>query len=67
LWDSRYVRNIWFMAMAGMALVCAILFFLTWKLKEAFVEKLPSPKNGVGSWIAFSLVALVPDPAFLQS
>lgn len=58
LWDSRYVRNIWFMGMAGMALVCAILFFLTWKLKQGFVEKIPSPKNGVGSWIAFSLVAL---------
>lgn len=58
LWDSRYVRNIWFMGMAGMVLVCAILFFLTWKLKQGFVEKIPSPKNGVGSWIAFSLVAL---------
>ena len=58
LWDSRYVRNIWFMGMAGMALVCAILFFLAWKLKQGFVEKIPSPKNGVGSWIVFSLVAL---------
>lgn len=53
LWDSRYVRNIWFMGMAGMALVCAILFFLAWKLKQGFVEKIPSPKNGVGSWIVF--------------
>jgi hypothetical protein len=26
LWESRYVRNIWFVAMAGLALVCAILF-----------------------------------------
>ncbi len=58
LWESRYVRNIWFVAMAGLALVCAILFFLTWKLKQGFVEKIPSPKKCVGSWIAFVLLAL---------
>ena len=59
LWESRYVRNIWFMAMAGMALVCAILFLLTWKLKQGFVEKIPSPKNRVGSWTAFAVVSFL--------
>ena len=29
VWESRYSRNIWFMAMAALVLVCAILFFLT--------------------------------------
>ncbi len=28
LWESRYVRNIWFMAMAGMALVLLALGYL---------------------------------------
>ncbi len=59
LWESRYTRNIWFMAMAGMALVCAILFFLTWRLKPGFVENIPSLKNHGGTWIAFSLIALL--------
>lgn len=59
LWESRYVRNIWFIGVAGLALVCAILFFLTWKLKKNFVEKIPSPKNRVGSWTAFAVVSLL--------
>ncbi|HPR34402.1 MAG TPA: hypothetical protein PKY64_01910 [Anaerolineaceae bacterium] len=59
LWESRYTRNIWFTAMAGMVLVCAILFFLTWKLKPNFVEIIPSPMNEKSAWIAFSIIALV--------
>ena len=58
LWESRYTRNIWFMAMAGMVLVCAILFFFTWKLKASFLDRIPSPKRRKSSWIAFSLMAL---------
>ena len=58
LWESRYTRNIWFMAMAGFVLLCAILFLLTWKIKTVFVDRIPSPKNGMGIWIAFALVAL---------
>ncbi len=58
LWESRYTRNIWFMAMADMVLVCSILFFLTWKLKPGFLDKIPSLKNDMVFWIAFSLIAL---------
>ncbi len=59
LWESRYVRNIWFMAIAGMALVCAILFFLTWKLKPRFLDKIPTLENKKIIWSAFSIIALV--------
>lgn len=58
LWESRYVRNMWFMAMAGMVLVCAILFFLTWKLKANFIEKIPPLKSETGIWIAFPIITL---------
>ncbi len=58
LWDSRYVRNIWFMGMAGMVMVFAILFFLTWKLKLGFVDKIPSLKSEKVIWVAFSVIAL---------
>ena len=58
LWESRYTRNIWFMTLAALVLVCAILFFLTWKLKPGFVGNIPSPKNDVGIWIAFAVIAL---------
>jgi hypothetical protein len=58
LWESRYVRNIWFMAMAGLVLVCAILFFFTWKLKSGFVESLPFLENGLVSWVGFLVNAL---------
>jgi len=58
LWESLHVRNIWFMAMAGFTLLCAILFFLTWKLTQGFVDKLPSLEKRAASWITFSLIAL---------
>lgn len=58
VWESRYVRNIWFMAMAGLVLVCAILFFLTWKLKPGFVDSLPFLENGLVSWAGFFVNAL---------
>ena len=57
-WDSRYVRNIWFMAMVGMGVVCGILFFLTRALKPGLIEKISSPKSKTTVWAAFSVVAL---------
>jgi len=58
LWESRYVRNIWFMAVAGLVLVCAILFFLTWKLKPGFLDKIPTLKNERVIWIAFTITSV---------
>ncbi len=58
LWESRYVRNIWFIAMAGMLLVCAILFFLTWKLKPGFVDKVPSSRSWKSSRMIFAIIAI---------
>ena len=58
LWESRYIRNAWFMAMAGLVVVCAVLFFLTWKLKPGFVDSLPFLENGLVSWVGFLVNAL---------
>jgi len=58
VWESRYTRNIWFMAMAGLVFVCAILFFLTWRIKPGFLEKIPLIKNLKSLRIAFYLIAL---------
>lgn len=58
LWESLYVRNIWFFAMAGFAGLCAILFLLTCKPKHEFVDKIPTLRDGTVSWIVFSLVAV---------
>jgi len=58
LWDSRYMRNVWFMVMAGLVLICAVLFFLTWKLKPGFVDSLPFLENGLVSWVGFFVNAL---------
>ncbi|HZK17476.1 MAG TPA: hypothetical protein VFC66_04460 [Anaerolineaceae bacterium] len=55
-WEER---NIWFMAMAVMVLICAVLFCLTWRLKPGFLYKVAFLKNDTGSWIALSLTALV--------
>lgn len=57
-WDSRYVRNIWFMAMVGVGVVCGILFFLTRALMPGLIEKISSPKSKTTVWAAFSVVAL---------
>lgn len=58
VWESRYSRNIWFMAMAALVLVCAILFFLTWRLKPGFLDRIPCMKNEKGIWIAFAIIAV---------
>ncbi len=58
IWESRYVRNIWFMAVVGVGLMCAILFFLTWKLNFGFIKKNPYPKSRQTIWIVFAAVAL---------
>lgn len=58
VWESRYARNIWFMAMAASVLVCAILFLLTWRLKPGFLDKIPYLENEKGIWIAFVIIAV---------
>ena len=57
IWESRYARNIWFMAVVGLGIVCAILFFLTRRLKPDFEDKIPDLNNRPGIWIAFLLTS----------
>ena len=59
LLETWEVRNIWFKAMAVMVAICAILFFLTWRLKPGFLNKINFLKSKRVGWIAFSLLALV--------
>ena len=58
LWDSRYVRNIWFLTMFGVGLLIVILFLFTWQLESGFVEKIPLQKNVAALWIFFSLIVI---------
>lgn len=59
VWESRYTRNIWFMAMAASVLACAVLLFLTWRLKPSFLDKIPTLKNERVIWIAYAITSVV--------
>lgn len=53
LWDSRFTRNLWFMAVAWGLFLCVVLFFLTWVMKPKFLASLPAPKNEHQTWLIF--------------
>lgn len=59
LWESLYVRNIWFFAVAGIGLVCAIIFLVTWKIELKFEKIIPHLKNQTVIWVVFSVLALL--------